>query len=316
MQVTAEAVKKKIATLEATWRARLATRARRWGIPGSPDGGASESGGGGGGLSERVLGVLLKFLRVTVDAVHVQYSDTTSDPRRPFQLGCVLHNMTFGPGEEGSAGGSAPIPGGAASPETPPPGQHAARPADSAQPAPVPPPTPAGDRAVPSAAAAMVLAPRFQHTHVRWDGLFVYMHSVAPAELVRTRRASSFEDRTPVAGGAASTMPTARLEEVFAWTGLDVAALQLIVNDVRSGGLRGSDMRALFRRLPAPQVSGAVQVMQHRIDRASSPDDPALLGIEAHIERLDFQVCISRHDSGGAPAAACTLQLKRPACRF
>lgn len=248
MQATAEAVKKKIASLEATWRTRLATRARRWGIPGSPDGGASESGGGGGGLSDRVLGVLLKFLRVTVDAVHVQYSDTTSDPRRPFQLGCVLHNMTFGPGEEGSAGGSAPVPGGAASPETPP-GQQAARPADLAPPAPVPPPTPAGDRAAPSAAAAaMVLAPRFQHTQVRWDGLFVYMHSVAPAAelLVRTRRASSFEDRTPVAGAvggaAASTMPTVRLAEVFAWTGLDVAALQLIVNDVRSGGLRRSGM--------------------------------------------------------------------------
>ena len=42
--------------------------------------------------------------------------------------------------------------------------------------------------------------------------------------------------------------------------------------------------------LPLLQVSGAVQIVQHRPARVTTAEDPALVGIEAHIERLEFQV--------------------------
>lgn len=71
-QVTAEAIQKKVAGLESAWRARLALRARRWGVPAAAGSADPAVGTGSGGLSERVLGVLLKFLKVSVDAVHVQ----------------------------------------------------------------------------------------------------------------------------------------------------------------------------------------------------------------------------------------------------
>ena len=71
------------------------------------------------------------------------------------------------------------------------------------------------------------------------------MPTAGSSSTIRPRAVSSFEEISESTGvpdgavrvGGPVTPVNARLEEVFSWTGLDIASLQLVLNDVREGNL-------------------------------------------------------------------------------
>lgn len=159
-----------------------------------------------------------------------QYSDSTSDPTRPFQLGLVLDSLSFGPGDEDGTGGEA----------TSSPGSAGGSPAGLATMGVTQTPAiaPDGTSPPPSASSSASSSASFQLSQARWSGLFVYMHSLE-ADSGSSRQGGRLQRATSLAaegGGGDGAAVSARLTEVFGWTGLDVAALQLVVNDVRTEG--------------------------------------------------------------------------------
>ena len=182
-----EALLQKLSQADAAMRSRLTTRRERWGVPSPP---REES-----ALVERIVGVLMRFLTISVHHVHVAYVDRTSDGTRPFQLGLVLDRLMYGPCTDVCCSAEAQAGELLASPDATEAAAAAASAGDT---------TRAGRRSLagggggstgapaqqqashgtfkagsdPSLPPAASSALRFEHHTLQWDGLMVYLNSL------------------------------------------------------------------------------------------------------------------------------------------
>jgi hypothetical protein len=159
-----------------------------------------------------------------------QYFDAISDPRRPFQLGFVLHRLSYGSGA-GNTDGAATA------------AEHPARSnADGVATLSRGRGSYAGPSAAASVGAAAARVQRFQQAQLTWDGAFVYINSLTGTAassddsthpLTRNRSASTAAAST-TRGHRSNSIVDRRLTDVFGWTRMDIGTLQLVLNDVSS----------------------------------------------------------------------------------
>lgn len=235
------AIKRKLEAANRLWRQRLVDRIERWAIDVSNHPGmaslssASSAAGDGTGDSAtaayraRAQALVMRLLTVSVKHVHVQYSDTISDPERPFRLGLILNELRYGPCAEvccarnsnssgGNVGAAANTPGAATAASPNPLGAattsgtagattpHVSSPFVSQQML-----QGTGPDQLPSLISAS-LRPEgqrvhFTHKHLHWDGMHLYIVPTGTSSNVVSAAASDVPAASPTTAQTAATNP-------------------------------------------------------------------------------------------------------------
>jgi N-terminal region of Chorein or VPS13 len=264
------AIKKKLKLLQSKWNSRLISRSYRLGLTNFNLNKRSEDEETSAELpfSERIANVLLKFLHISIKQVHIQYEDTHSDVQKPFHLGAVLSSFYYGPcgdiccknpkqlqgsssnsssaaGSHGSSPSSTDLPGGAD------PGAgfphpsatnsaslHERESSSSSVPSSDPPSLHSHSASVPSSSLGGSNVIRFQHNWAQWDGLNIYLNSLAP--ITPASSESTNEKREVKKSTLPKRLPqklSPRIIEQLKWTGLPLDQVSLLLADV-SGAVK------------------------------------------------------------------------------